>query len=182
MEPIYSEDYKGYKIKIYPDEDVSNPRTDFDNLGVIAASHRRYSFDESKLRFDDYGSWSEVEKYLRKERGAVAVLPLYMYDHSGITIRTTPFNDQWDSGQLGLIYTTKELLEKMGVPLKNAKKQLEAEVNTLDMYVTGNVYGFVIEDSEGNQLDSVWGFFGDYDDKYSALTEARSVVNSYKGK
>ena len=36
------------------------------------------------------------------------VLPVYLYDHSGIRISTSPFSCPWDSGQVGVIYCTKK--------------------------------------------------------------------------
>ncbi len=42
----------------------------------------------------------------------LAVLPLWLYDHSGITIscgeRVYPYNDRWDSGQVGWIFVSKD--------------------------------------------------------------------------
>lgn len=38
----------------------------------------------------------------------VAMLPLFLYDHSGITMSTGPFHCPWDSGQVGFIYMTYE--------------------------------------------------------------------------
>ena len=35
------------------------------------------------------------------------LLPLYLYDHSGITMNTTGFSCSWDSGQVGFIYASK---------------------------------------------------------------------------
>ena len=36
------------------------------------------------------------------------ILPLYLYDHSGITISTGPFSCPWDSGQVGWIKAPKD--------------------------------------------------------------------------
>lgn len=36
------------------------------------------------------------------------ILPLYLYDHGGITMSTGPFSCPWDSGQLGWIYALKQ--------------------------------------------------------------------------
>jgi len=36
------------------------------------------------------------------------ILPLYLYDHSGITMSTGPFSCPWDSGQVGWIYAPKQ--------------------------------------------------------------------------
>ena len=46
----------------------------------------------------------------------IAVLPLWLYDHSGITIscgdRVYPYNDRWDSGQVGWIFISKDRVMK----------------------------------------------------------------------
>ncbi len=36
------------------------------------------------------------------------ILPLFLYDHSGITMSTGPFSCPWDSGQVGWIYASKK--------------------------------------------------------------------------
>ena len=38
----------------------------------------------------------------------VAILPLYLYDHSGLTMSTNDFGDRWDSGCVGFIYMDKD--------------------------------------------------------------------------
>lgn len=39
--------------------------------------------------------------------GQVVILPIYLFDHSGITMSTVPFGCAWDSGQVGWIYVDK---------------------------------------------------------------------------
>ncbi len=74
----------------------------------------------------------------------LAILPLYLYDHSGITMNTTGFSCNWDSGQVGYIYITKEEYEKYWgnfFSQEKACKFLRAEVEEYDQYLTGEVYG-----------------------------------------
>lgn len=54
-----------------------------------------------------------------------------------------------------------------------AEKYLKSEVETYDQYLTGDVYGYVIEDKEGEELDSCWGFYGE---EY-CLEEAKSIAD-----
>ena len=50
------------------------------------------------------------------------VLPVYMYDHSGITINTTGFSCPWDSGMVGIIYVSKEKIrEKFNIKRISSK-------------------------------------------------------------
>ena len=107
---------------------------------------------------------AEVEK-------VAILLPLYLYDHSGITMRCHSFACPWDSGQVGWIYAPLEKVRKeyscKAVTAKIRAKvitALESEVSTYDEYITGQVYGFIIEaptqDENGESLDSCWGFYG----------------------
>ena len=101
------------------------------------------------------------------DRNKVVMLPLYLYDHSGITISTAPFPCSWDSGCVGMIYMTLEefLADGHNKPEWPAKAQkiLEDVVEEYDDYLTGNVY-LVGDDGEleyDSSLGSCWGFFGD---------------------
>ena len=49
----------------------------------------------------------DLDKYI--------ILPLFLYDHSGITMSTGPFSCPWDSGQVGWIYAPKQkFIEETG--------------------------------------------------------------------
>ncbi len=115
-----------------------------------------------------------IDKAVRAVRAGHVILPLYLYDHSGITMRTGPFNCIFDSGQVGWIVCDNETIEReFNGDRELAEKCLESEVSVYDNYLTGNVYGFIVEetdefDEDGepiwddcDELDSCWGFFGD---------------------
>ena len=112
------------------------------------------------------------------------ILPLYLYDHSGITMRCHPFSCPWDSGQVGYIYATYEQIREeysckrvtKGIR-ERATNLLVSEVKEYDQFLTGDVYGFVVEDSEETEIDSCWGFYGmDY-----CIQEAKSSVLQNRG-
>lgn len=194
MEPIHTEYYKGFTINIIPDEDPENPRTAWDNLGKMLCFHSRYTLgDQHDLRHSDFANWGAVREYLIKEFHAEVMLPLYLYDHSGITIKTSPFSCGWDSGQVGWIYATRDDIAKwFGVKtvdaavLKRAEKALESEVVVYDEYLVGNVYGYDIKDAEGEDLSyekygitSCWGYYGGYREKGGVLDEAKALVDGF---
>lgn len=131
-----------------------NPRRDQDNLGTIFSWHNRYDLADSldsKIRKSDYSSAKEaIENNTSKEN--VIILPLYIYEHSGITISTTPFSCPYDSGQFGFITVSKEKLRKefgckriTKKTINQAKEILNNEVISYDHYLTGNQYSYVIE-------------------------------------
>ena len=106
-----------------------------------------------------------------------AILPLYLYDHSGITMNTTGFSCRWDSGQVGIIWASLDRarhewagpLPDLDTLRTKTEDCLRAEVETYDMYLTGDVWGYTVErvyyDEDGDEeqrddLDSCWGFYG----------------------
>ena len=157
-------DYKGYTIQIEQESYPSNPRTNHDNLATMACRHSRY----------DLGDTEEIPSNLERD---TIWLPLYLYDHSGITMNTTGFSCPWDSSQVGYIYVTKTRVRKeykwrklTAERIAKIKEYLVGEVETYDHYITGNVYGYKIVDSNGFEWDSCWGFYG-YNHEESGLLE-----------
>ncbi len=162
-------------LRIFPDESPESPRS-WDNLGTMVCSHKRYNLgDKHDFDFNQYDGWEEAGKALIKENDAAIVLRLYLFDHSGISLRTTPFSDRWDSGQVGFVFISKEKLRKeYGVKriskklLEKVEKYLIGEVGTYDQYLRGDVFGFEVvevstcdkEHEHEEHIDSCWGFFG----------------------
>ena len=101
-----------YRLKIIYDDSAESPR-EWYNIGTMVYSHRRYKLgDEEAQNTDDYNNWDEwLEGEVLEPNGGednVVFLPLYLFDHSGVTMNTTGFSCPWDSGQVGWIYATKE--------------------------------------------------------------------------
>ena len=95
------------------------------------------------------------------------ILPLYLHDHSGITMSTGPFSCPFDSGQVGYIVCDNETIHRdFNSDMELAEKSLEAEVALYDQYLSGDVYGFIVEEKvcddcdTWKEIDSCWGFFG----------------------
>lgn len=172
MEAIQAEKFGNKVVKIFYDECPESPR-EWDNLGIIVASHRRHNLQDKeapKIDFGYFNSWSEVEKHLVKEHEAKVIIPLYMYEHSGIALSTSPFSCKWDSRQLGFVYVTKDkILEEYGCKVVSKKVRekvisvLEGKIETYSQYLNGEVYGFetyeVDEEGEETFLGSCWGFY-----------------------
>lgn len=181
-------EYKGFNINTFYDDCPYCPRED-DNLGTMACFHNRYTLgDKVEFSTDDFNGWDEMEKHIRNKLGAVVCFPLYLYDHSQQSISTESFcgravHAEWDSGRIGFIYATKEDIRKNWVVkrvskklLKDTERILKSEVATYDQYIQGNVFGFNIEDAEGNRIDSCGGYIGeDYYD--NMVAEAKSTLD-----
>jgi len=176
-EAIEEEEYRGYMIRIYPDFDPMNPR-EWDNMGTMIWFHRRYLSPDK----NPFSSPEELIDFINRED--IISLPVYGYDHSGLSISTGrggQFSDPWDSGKLGYIYVTREKILKdfnrkkiSKALIKKAYDILEGEVETFGQYLTGDVYGYEITGPGGDFIDSCWGFFPPMKD---ILGECRDIID-----
>lgn len=212
-EPAEEFDHAGCKVVLHYDTDPQNPREDYDHAAIMVCEHRRYTLGDkdgadlakSAVRASrDYRpSWEDdvwgnnrliaEQKWDLSEPpdlwaavqacSDIVSMPLYLYDHSGITMSTSKFSCPWDSGQVGFIFLTKDkILEEWGhkrlppqqLLTKKLKEQaracMEAEVEEYDQYLTGDIYGFVV--TRGDEEESCRGFYG----LDTARDEAKSIA------
>ena len=171
-----------FTVEVEQDTDAEDPRAWMDHLGTMACFHSRYTLGDKDhgYRSSDYNSWAEMKKAITKQEDALVILPIYMYDHSGITISTTPFSCPWDSGQIGFIFVSKSKVRKeynkklISKQLKEKVTQyLIGEVKEYDQYLTGDVYGYIITDNDTQGAESCWGFYG-YNE---CVEEAKSLTH-----
>lgn len=168
---VKSIEYKNHKINIFWDTDPESPR-EWYTADTMAIYHSRYSFGDAK-QFNDP---QDLKEWIEAQGDQVYWLPVYMYDHSGVTISTKPFGCHWDSGQVGYIYMTAETAIKEGIidPLAF----MQNSVDNMDQWLRGDIYGYIVESDESDNLDSCWGFYGlDY-----CETEAKAIVDYYDSK
>lgn len=160
-------------VEIHQDDDPMNPR-EWDNVGKMVCWHRKYLLGDEQPKcspseylfqlmcdreFDKHRKFlpdeevvgeENIRKYIEKH---FCVLPLYLYDHSGITMSTSRFSCPWDSGRVGFIYAPRECEE-----YADLEEGLIAEVKIYDRYLRGDFCVYDIKDEWGNVLDSCGGF------------------------
>lgn len=170
-------------VQLIKDSDAEDPRN-WDNLASMVCDHRRYILGEedgatealeliykslSEKQLEDLGFNSthvpDIQQALEMT-GLAIILPLYLYDHSGITMRTTKFSCPWDSGQVGFIYVSKEkVCAEFGWKrlskgrTEKIRSIMVGEVEVYDQYLTGDVWGFRVSE-DGRETDCCWGFYG----------------------
>ena len=166
-------DICGLTLIVSADPDPLNPRAEFEHLGTLACWHRRYSLGDTH-------SWLSPQEFeVAMERRPHVRLPVFLYDHSGLTIASTPFSCPWDSGQIGWIFVEWIKLRAAFPKLRRradleteAKRMLRSEIAEYDQYLTADVWCARVEDPDGAVLDSCYGFFGgDY-----AIQEGRRML------
>lgn len=189
MEPVTTIDYKNYTINISFDHDPESPRT-WDNLGSMACRHRNYELgdiqipeywidDNSDMESTSIDSMDEVKRWIEGTYGELAViLPLSLYDHSGISISVGSPKDRWDSGYVGFVFVTKErVIKEYGEFNEETRGKVEevlrSEVDIYDKYLTGQVFSYEVEDENGNHIDSRCGLY----EEEQAIKEAKQYID-----
>tara|TARA_Y100000588_G_scaffold361891_1_gene423113 strand:- start:1081 stop:1641 length:561 start_codon:yes stop_codon:yes gene_type:complete len=155
-------EHKGHKIDIYHDSDPESPR-EWCNLGTMALFHSRMDLGDN---WQDKFYEDELEQI--PENKDFICLPVYAFEHGGITISTGSFSCVFDSGQLGIIFADIGEIKKEWGWIRLSKKRrakieeiLANEVETYAQFLEGRVYGYTITDRSGEEIGSCWGFYGE---------------------
>ena len=197
---ITTTDGRKLRLVIEQDEFPKDPRS-WDNLGTMLCCHRDYQlgdcnsneeteeqlaaicrkYGKSDEEIDEMTFGEEIRFILGQDN--ICGLPLWLYDHSGISI-STGVVDSWDSSFVGLVFVEKGFYLAQSC-LKDeedwkakAKETLEGEVKTYSDFLEGNVYEWTLYeptvvirqsmdgkelsreiDEEGEMVDSMSGFY-----------------------
>jgi len=138
---------------------------------VFIANHKRYNLGDQTPQATDATSWEDATNQHLKNNDLtlrdVIILPVYMLDHSSLSFSTVPFNDRYDSGEIGFIYEIRKDVRKefnkqrISSALENLiLDRLKAEIQNYQEYVNNECYSFFITDNDGNTIDSVGCFIG----------------------
>jgi len=170
----------GFRVEVLQDECAESPR-EWDNVGTIVIGDRvRYNVG------DRAAPVAQIDALCKDPQNIW--LPVYMLDHSGIRLNTSPFGCPWDSGQVGIIYTTKaRAVAEWGGKVCTAKVRaaalacLRSEVATLDQFVAGDVYFYRVQDAEGDTVDACHGYYGTADALAAGIEAAEYHVAAVDG-
>lgn len=154
------------RFRIVTDECYLNPFDDWDCMPRLYSFHRNFRVSNRDIMGSGrYGN--ALQELLTEVPDVGAYVPVYLYDHSGRTVKTTPFNCPWDSGLAGFLFVTKQEIrdwrgcQRVGkIVVKREVEILESQVKLLDNILTGQVFGFQVEEN-GEEVDSCYGFYGE---------------------
>jgi len=188
--PLYSKliIMKTYELEIEQDNDPMNPRTEWDNITTMICFHRNYNLgDKTELKSSQFDSWGELKEHIESEYKVLMIKPLYLFDHSGITISTSSFNDRWDSGQVGWVFIEEKKLKNLCGDNEYTDEKLndmiDSDVKTYDSYITGEVYQYTIYEIEtcslGHEHRNVVESCGSFFDEEDCKGEGMNVLSIY---
>lgn len=172
------ETYKGYKVA-YQQNDYSDIRDQEGTLATMRCFHNKYNLgDKHTYKSSDFRGWEDMKKHLCKQENIILLKPLYLMDHSGLSISTTPFGCIWDSGQIGYVYITKqkwiELMGDTSPEEHQVEYQLDLEVEEYNHELQGNIWDIEILTESGELVDR-FTQVGHLDD---ALSYAKNIIDT----
>lgn len=167
---------KDYIVEFNFDFNVISPRKD-ENYTKMVCFHRKFDLgDKHDYNKENYCSWDELKDDIIKNEHPLVIQPIYLYEHSGITISTSPFPCKFDSGQIGWVYVILESNfeeshdpEIHNILLQDAIFSIKREIETYDLYLRGEVYKFTIYEkcpTCGHKIREVYSegeFYGEED-------------------
>lgn len=173
--------YHGHTIDIYQDMDYDgNPNDWNDGVVFLVAYHRDFDvrYDEVITKDEaiaiandemmDYPRCKEIKKNFH-------LFGLEAYIHSGVVLALSgegQFPDRkWDVSQLGFVLVAK----KEAKTRLKARKMAEGLISNWNDNLSGNVYGYIIDEGEGE--GSCWGFYGDWN-KNGLVKQAKDDINA----
>jgi len=158
--------HKGITIEIHHDDDAQSPSEWGDKGLFLVANHRDcYIPEPGEKRITN-----DARELVDSWKDTHWIFPLEAYIHSGVVLALSGegnFPDrQWDVSQLGFVFAAKKEWRFR----KSARKAALSLVKEWNLYLSGDVWGFVVDPDGEN--DSCWGFYGfDY-----CVEEAKSIA------
>lgn len=200
MDPYHTIEHAGCVIEFHQDDTDSDSRG-WSNLGRMYCWHPDYKLGDEQFTQRDHESMEAVIEHLRTEEQATHIYPLFLLDHSGISIRAsfdTNLADEsdpkaiaardrfvgdaagWDTTHVGFTWTNEKLTEEIGTSPERIVECMRQEVEAYDNDLTGNVSGYVVK-FEGETVGSCWGFNGadGYSDDDYMVEEAKAEADAH---
>lgn len=155
-----------YLLKIECDHDAECPM-DMDGQWKLV------SFVERSIHYGDISEFFDEEEDGTKtlcaeyanlfKEGFAYWLDYYEHGQSMYSIHRNSQQCRWDTSWFAGILYWEHPQDDMGAKTpEDRQKDAEAFLNTYNDWCNGNVYGYIVEDSEFNEIDSCWGFYEDY--------------------
>lgn len=170
------------ELIIIQDDDIDTPRN-WDNQTTMVCFHNKHSLgDKTDYKIDDYNSFYELETNIRNKNDIELIIPISLYDHSGLSI-STGISQNWDSGQIGFIFITKKTMKENNLTIEDARKIIVQEIETYNQYLSGDIWQYVLIEKEiceccshmnKEEIDGCGGFYGN-DFKENGLFDTISL-------
>lgn len=163
--------HAGLRIKIIQDENSESPEYWGHEEIFLVGFHRQFYVTRPK---SGLGKPEDVESWMERESANFHVFKLSAYIHGGVALSLgSDFACDpggWDTSMLGFVFVQRESWKEEA----KAREAAQSLVDEWNMYLSGDVWGYVVEDQHGTHLESCWGFYG----QENCLEEAKGIAEA----
>lgn len=178
MDALETYEHAGCTIEIHYDDQPTSPR-EWTQLGTILTWGRERGWGDEARTYepmDTHYSWPRWAAEERRSRGATVILPVWNHGN-GVRVGTQAdwFTGIWGRDSFwpsGCIFDTAKGRDDCGTPAELIEAGLGAEIDEMNVYFAGEVYGYTVKRG-AEQVGSCWGFFGD-----EGMAEAKADAES----
>ena len=169
------------RLRIEQDQDAQSPAEWQDNGLFLVAGHRDFWVAVPGME-KDWRGYDSMRELIPDKEAEYHVFMVEAYIHGGIRLALANqgnFPDRrWDVSLCGAIFAAKSEWPLQESALKAAGSLIEE----WNQYLSGDVWGCIVEDDNGNHVDSCWGFYGrEYAEEQGAEMLARAEQNNCLG-
>jgi len=178
--------YREFVIETSIDEDPLDPRED-EPVSMIFGETRRMQFSDAEVARNistkDCADWAAVHAKIKEIYKPCVCYDLYALIHSGVWLSMGSFNDPWDSGQVGFIFTTKERIKNLLGWTKLTKQRIselekifKKELDNYTAYINGSVYYITAQSTyDPNVILSIGSVF----DLKEGIEDIKNEIDNY---
>ena len=176
-------EYKGCIIEKHYDFNPENPLEDWDANGIFY--HWKDNGQEEMLKYCELLGYDPDSREQTGEEHPDAVR-IDKYEHSGVSysVHGEGYYCRWDTSSTWAVWFPDDCLMDELKGLKGKKRRDKCIVyarqacKLFNQWANGDVYGFIVKDQSGNEIDSCWGYFGDeaWED---ALSECKHFIDEH---
>ncbi len=144
-----------FKLRIEQDTDAQSP-ADYGDDGLFLVSAHRDFFVPPSPKARNFDLQAEIDE--RKATHHCFLVEAYI--HGGVHLSLANCGNypdrQWDVSLCACVFAAKNEWKTKA----SARKAALSKVEEWNQYLSGDVWGCVVEDDNGTHLDSCWGFYG----------------------
>jgi hypothetical protein len=162
--------YHLLRLKIEHDEDCPNPFEDYDGAWILISFDRDYANSNRKDRRDrDDFKTTEYDEETDEETEIVDPDLAKKFD-SGLAFTLYRRGDNWCinahdtdlDDAAGLLLWEHDPSDLPSQDYNGRIKDAQSGLDEYNSWANGSCYGYVLSDSEDDEIDSCWGYIGDY--------------------
>lgn len=149
------------KIIVGYDYDAPNPLEESQEWRLISFNRRDINYQDPDEAFclTENGHIG-IGMRRKLDCGTAFILSCYEHSSKHWSLRGEGFRCQWDTADVAGLLVFNGCLRDLPKTYEERQKLARSILEEYNDWVNGSVYGFCIEDENGDEEDSCWGYYG----------------------